>query len=332
MQIEQGDSVSQRLARALMRGFETVGAQPALIILPIAFDLFYWLGPRLTLESLVKPLLSTLNDPNFIGSLGSDPSGTSQNMIATYQEAITEVGKAFNAFAARPLFPLGMPSLYSFFHDGATPIPASVAAPNDLGQVMVVALVSTVISLVAMAFYMGIIANQVSTGHLNIPLLMAKLPRYALSLAGLVVFVVGVAIAGAFVLSFGAGILMIFGLDAALLLVQLVGVVFSLWLATITCFTMFTVFLCDCTLLQAFRQTLRVLRVHLRSLMLLGLIVLVIIFLLSQLWERPAGDTWMPLISIIAQAVVSTALVVSAFSFYRDCYQRTPTISIKPTP
>jgi hypothetical protein len=80
---------------ALMTGLTTVARRPWLIIVPVAIDLFLWLAPRLSINTLVlkffavwEALARTAYTPTQITSMG--------DMIDTMREAMTRFGAEAN--------------------------------------------------------------------------------------------------------------------------------------------------------------------------------------------------------------------------------------------
>jgi hypothetical protein len=103
MRGQHSETLAHNLLLALKKGFETVGVPPMVVVLPIVFDQFPWLG----------------------------------------------------AYAFRPLFPLGLPSLFGFFHNGHTSIPAVVSSVDSLGQIVVPALLATLVGLISTVEHCG---------------------------------------------------------------------------------------------------------------------------------------------------------------------------------
>jgi hypothetical protein len=80
---------------ALMTGLTTVARRPWLIIVPVAIDLFLWLAPRLSVNTLVlkffavwEALVRTANTPAQMTSMG--------DMIDTVREVVTRFGADAN--------------------------------------------------------------------------------------------------------------------------------------------------------------------------------------------------------------------------------------------
>ncbi|MEI6289668.1 MAG: hypothetical protein WCP19_04480, partial [Chloroflexota bacterium] len=48
--------------KALISGFNSIAANAGVIIFPVLFDIFLWLGPRFKADGLIQPLLDSLPD------------------------------------------------------------------------------------------------------------------------------------------------------------------------------------------------------------------------------------------------------------------------------
>jgi hypothetical protein len=299
---------------ALARGFETVGTQPLLVLLPVLSDVFYWLGPRLTLQGAAQPALAMLDDPSFKETITPD-------QIPALRDLITSLAASFNAYAARPPFPLGLPRLFGILHPGLTPIPAVIASADSGDVIVVPALVATLIGLVLMAIYMGLIAQQISPNRQPMNEWIQRLPRYVLMLLGLLLLDISAGLGILIALSLIVTVFLLLGLSFILAIAQFALLTALLWIILGTTLAMFTIFLDDAPLSQALRRSLLVLRLN--SGRLIGMILIAggISLLLGNIWVLPSSDSWVTLGSIIGQAIVSTGLITGVFIFYQDRYR-----------
>src|SRR5262245_53782346 len=97
----------QGIITALATGFEMVNARLELILLPLALDLFLWLGPHVSIQHLVPPLAQALQDA--AASAGDVPAA--QANAAIWLTILHEYAARFNMFAFLSTAPLGLPSL-----------------------------------------------------------------------------------------------------------------------------------------------------------------------------------------------------------------------------
>ena len=87
---------------SLTTGFETVASHIGLILLPVALDLFLWLGPHLSINPLMKRLIANT-------VLSTDPA-TAQSQQAMV-EIFQLIGEQANVFSFLSTAPVGVPSL-----------------------------------------------------------------------------------------------------------------------------------------------------------------------------------------------------------------------------
>src|SRR5690242_11858833 len=100
----------QGIIAALATGFELVNARLELILLPLALDLFLWLGPHLSVQPLVTALANGVQT-ELAGINPAQTDSTSRavaGMLVTY---LNDFGAHFNVFSFLSSAPLGLPSL-----------------------------------------------------------------------------------------------------------------------------------------------------------------------------------------------------------------------------
>jgi len=205
---------------------------------------------------------------------------------------------------------------------------ASAASGDDI---LLPVLIATLIGLILTAAYMGLIAQHVSDGRLTTNVLIQRLPRYTLLLLGLLLLDASIGLGITIALSLIASIFLIMGLGFIQALVQFALLAVVMWVVMVTTLAMFTLFLDDCTLSQAIRRSLLVLRLNSGGLIGLMLISGAISLLLSNIWSLPSSDSWVMLVSIIGQAIVSTGLITGLFIFYQARYRETVSQQLLPS-
>ena len=97
----------QGIIPSLVTGFEAINARLELILLPLALDLFLWLGPHLSIGPLVPQVEAAMN--NLVATAGRDAATESNFQII--RTALEEFGATFNVFSFLSTAPLGLPSL-----------------------------------------------------------------------------------------------------------------------------------------------------------------------------------------------------------------------------
>src|SRR5437867_11896206 len=77
---------------SLRAGFDTVSSHVILILLPIALDLFLWLGPRLSVDGLISPFVKLI----FSQARTALTSSSDLKRFTDFQSAFIELIQHFN--------------------------------------------------------------------------------------------------------------------------------------------------------------------------------------------------------------------------------------------
>ena len=298
---------------ALVGGFETVNKSLVLALLPLLLDLFFWLGPQLS----IKPLLD--DTAQQLAQVAAEaPEGSLAAQIAGQWSAIDVQADQFNLFWLLSTAPLGVPSTM------ARRI-AETAGAHGLGVWGVsngllylgLLAVFNVIGVFAGAVYFECIAQQVREGSISIGQLLRRvwidwLQMIALALAGLIVILVlGVpALALTMVLTALNAILG----SAALALAF--SVLF--WLLVFGIFALHGITLGRRNLFVSLWESIRLVQMNLAPTIGLVTVVMLLYFGLGSVWALAPTDSWINVIGIAGHAVVSTALVAATFVYYQD--------------
>jgi hypothetical protein len=331
---------------SLAAGFETVNARWELALLPLALDLFLWLGPHLSIRNLVLNLVGVLRAP-------PDTDANTLRGLALLREGLTVYAARFNLFSAlsttpilNTLFlwllaqlgldpqklgqaqnsvlaviPTGLPSLMAGRAPVVLPPGAAVVWPVTDGLQYVLLLGALIIvGLFLAALYFGGIAQQVRDARLNLRRLFqqvwgdwARLTAYcALLLLAL--------------LAMGVPALVVTGFAALMnpLVGSLISAVTTLtmvWVMFYLGFALPGMVLQRRGLFGAVWDSLRLVRGNLPQTTLLYFLIMAISLGLGAVWNLPPDDSWFLLVGVVGHAVVSTALVAATFVFYKDRYR-----------
>ena len=148
----------QGIITSLVTGFEAINARLELILLPLALDVFLWLGPHLSVGPLVPPIEAAMT--SLIANGGNDPA--SQSNFQVLRTALEAYGATFNVFSFLSTSPLGLPSLLA----GRGPVVTPAGRPmvwlvNSVPLYLLLWGTFVLLGLLLGAFYFGIIAQQV---------------------------------------------------------------------------------------------------------------------------------------------------------------------------
>ena len=295
-----------RLLTTLRSGFDAVATHILVIIFPVAFDLFLWLGPHLRMRQLLQPLI------NAIPSLPSSALGASAADVAATQKAWIDFSNQFNLFSLLRTYPIGISSLMMPSLNTATPF----GAPRYLDVSSVVALLGWWVLLVVLGWLLGgLYYRWVSEVSLKQP----QQPLWK-SLKQVI-----------FLCVILTGLLLVIGLPALLLfsvlsffsttLGQIAIFLFALaalWLVMPVFFSPHGIFTLQQDAFHAILNSLRMVRFTLPN---TGLFLMVFLFIgqgMNFLWHTPPAGSWLVLVGITGHAFISTALLAASFIYYRD--------------
>jgi hypothetical protein len=293
---------------SLKAGFDATASHVVAILLPVALDLFLWLGPHLSLERLLKPLIDNL--PSYAASGGFSVADISQ-----VQQLYAQFSQQFSLFGLLRTFPIGISSLMS----------AKMPVQSPLGKPLIFQIPS-LIDLTGWAAFL-ILAGWVG-GSLYfrwISKVVAK-PDQDSSGAGFrmalhtvlysILWIALLVVLGVPGTLFFSLLFLISPLlaQAALLIMALV----ALWLIVPVFFSPLGIFVKRQDAFSSIVSGLKLARFTLPTSSLFVLSVFIISQGFNLLWSIPTGDSWMTLIGIAGHAFITTALLAASFIYYQD--------------
>lgn len=299
---------------SITAGFETVNAQLGLVALPVALDLFLWLGPQLSVRPLVDESLRLLDEVT-LGAGGLTPDAT------LLRQGLEQAALLFNLFSRLSTQPLGLPSLLALRGSALTPLGQPPVWPiSNAGLYLVLFGAFSLVGLLFAALYFGGIAQQVRDGRLDFGQLgrqawgnWLRLILFAL-LAAIAVFVIG-----------GPTVVMasLAGLASPVLevLISVLGTSLILWLLLFAVYAVHGILLQQRGLFGSLWDSLRLVQASLpQTAGLVGAVTL-IYYVLGLVWNLARNDSWLMVFGIAGHALVSTALIAATFVFYKDRYR-----------
>src|SRR5574339_760566 len=106
---------------SLRAGFDAVSTHIALILLPVALDIFLWLGPRLSIGGLVNPFFKLVFDE----ARSTLTSSADVQRLTDFQSGFGQVVEHFNLLSLLgrlQMFPIGVSSLLAQTMPVKTPL------------------------------------------------------------------------------------------------------------------------------------------------------------------------------------------------------------------
>lgn len=301
-----------KLLLSLRMGFDTITNHIVLILIPVALDLFLWLGPHLRLQNLIKPVVSQL-----IASNGFQDPGASE-MLEAGQDAWMVLAERFNLFSILRSYPVGIPSLIASKLSLNTPIGLPfIYELNSISLVALFSLVLLIFGLVLGTYYFIVVAQAAIYDEVrwrqslqNWP--WASLQVILLALVWIGIFV-AVSIPGGCLVSSLALVGMPVG-QCALLLYA--GFILSMFFPLL--FSPHGIFVNHDNMFASLRASFRLTRYTLPTTGLFFLIILLISQGLDLVWQIPPDTSWLTLIGLVGHAFVVSGLLAASFVYYRD--------------
>ncbi|HSG41615.1 MAG TPA: hypothetical protein VLA72_00525 [Anaerolineales bacterium] len=317
---------------SLKAGFDIVTNRVALILIPLGLDLFLWLGPRLSIDGLLKPSITYAFE-----QIRQNLTEADLEVFLQRQAIFLEWLQDFNL--------LSLLSKFQWFPIGISSLSArSLPVTNPLGLENVVA-VSSVWILLGIAVVLipigwiggGVFFRQVSESIQSENEAGIGLFYSIIQTVFLCILCVALLMILLIPLAFVIGVLAFISPALANIAVLVVAF-FSFWLIVPLFFTPHGIFIRKENALYSMISSLRMIRFSLPT---SGMFVLSV-FILSRgldiLWSAPESESWLALVGFAGHAFVTTAMLAASFVYYRDMsdwlqnvYERFKQITEKPS-
>jgi hypothetical protein len=295
----------------LTLGFDIAARNPHLSLLPFLLDLYLWLGPRLSLEPILREFQTVWNAM----ALPEDVGVTYQ----LFNQMLEEVAQTYNLFSFMETFPmLGVPTLMGQRLTVARPFGARPAIPvNNVPLAFGWVCVIIILGLGLSALYLwriGLMSGEAADKPIPGPMQPGRIWGNLLKLTlWFLAALVALGIPALFVASLVSFISI--GFSGFILTVFLSVGVFALLHAmyTIPSIVQFRKYP-----LQALRESFVLTRADFPGTLGLLLVSLVISQGLNFIWTLPDPGSWATLVGIGGHALISTALMTTLFIFYQE--------------
>jgi hypothetical protein len=299
-----------RLISTITEGFNIVTNRIYLILFPLLFDTFLWLGPHIRIKALVQPfILKVLSDMPELAN--PDLAEMSQWSKELWDILLSH----FNLVSLFRVFPIGIPSLMSGLSPVKTPFGvASTFEITSVFQAFFIWLFFSIIGLVLGCLYFEAIAN--ATGKNK------AIFSVTVSINSLIqVFILTIAFIAAFFIFLFPTLLVVTLLSlisASLGQIVLLLVFFMMiWFLMPLVFSPHGVFVDHQSIGKSVTTSIRLVRNFLPG---TGLFILTAILLyqgLNLLWGTAPDSSWMTIFGIFGHAFISTGLITASFVYYR---------------
>jgi hypothetical protein len=292
---------------SLRAGFDAIASHFLVILLPLALDLWLWLGPRLSMEVLLKPILV---DFSRMAGAGGMPVADIDKALEIYSALFHE----FNLFSVLRTFPIGIFSLMTGRMPLATPLGGptiwQVSTAENLLAILVGFTLAGWLGGGLYFYWVSVIVTPAQDDRIRS--VQAVLQTAFFSLVWVIAsFILGMPII--------LVIYLLFALSPSLAQGVLLFLGFlSMWLIVPLFFSPHGIFVKKQNALASIVNGLRMARFTLPTSSMFVLSTFLLGIGLNFLWGVPPEDSWMMLVGIFGHAFVTTALLAASFIYYRD--------------
>lgn len=306
---------------SIVAGFEAVNARLWLVLLPVALDVFLWLGPQLS----IKPLILA-GSANMLAVFGAAPDGSLGAALADQaREVSVNVDRVDgNQFRVISTAPLGIPSMMGPRLITQVPYGSPWVLTIDNEVIWLAAVVVLLMAgLFLGALYFEGIGQIIRDGRIGFSDYVVRVWLVWAQLVGL--GLIGLVILLTLMVPL-IGLVFVVGLLSPLLaqIALTLGFSFVLWVMAFLGFSLHALTLGRKHLLAAMLDSLGLVRRNLPAVAGLWLAVMLLYFGLGFLWSLAPSESWVTAVAIIAHGLVATALVAATYVFYHDRSQRAP--------
>ena len=295
---------------SLRAGFDAVSSHVVLILLPLALDLFLWLGPRLSVGNLYAAILSQWFDLN-------KRAGFPVQNADVITERVEMLGR-INMLNWLRTLPVGIPSLLSGL------LPDSLPLQTPLGVQIIIQVPSmlemlgwllalTLVGWIGGGLYFRWVSGATLGGEeLGISPVRAIVQTFILSVIWVVsLFILLIPIV--MIIAVLALLSPTLANGAVLLLL-----IVSFWLVVPLFFTPHGIFVQKLNAFHSILSSLKMARFTLPTSSMFVFAVFVLSTGLNYLWSVPDINSWMLLVGIAGHAFITTTLLSASFAYYHD--------------
>lgn len=297
---------------SLRAGFDAVANHVWLIVLPLTLDIFLWLGPRLSVDGLLRPFVRYM----FLQARRGVDVSELDRFLET-QTSFLGLLQNFNLLSLISkfrIFPIGISSLLAQTMPVETPLgEQNVVQISSVPLLIGIVFILTVIGwMVGGLYFRWVSGTTLGQEEAGISLLRAILQTFILSvcwLIGLTIILLPVM----FILALLAFINPLLANGAIFMMLLL-----SFWLIVPLFFVPHGIF---ARRQNAFYSALTSLRLARFTFPTSGMFVISVLILsqgMNYLWSVPSNDSWMTLVGIAGHAFITTAVLAASFVYYRD--------------
>lgn len=296
---------------AIISGFNAVANHVYLILPPIVLDVFLWLGPRLSLERLLSPLIGEMN-----ATLEQLSNADMTQLVESTIEIWRQFAAQFNFFSVLRTLPVGVPSLMAGSIDANNPFGGFLRLEvTSTGGMMLIGLLMAIVGLLFGCFYFTAV-SRTSNGESFLSSWRCSswqaMQTFLLTLL-CIALLLTLAVPGLFLVS----MLTLISPTLATTALFVVGLA-AMWFLIPLVFSPHGIFTRQQNAVTSMLNSVRLVRYLMPSVSLFILFAVLMVNGLNQLWLVPPSNSWLTLIGIAGHAFITTSVLAASFIFYRS--------------
>lgn len=288
----------------LSAGYTTVNQHPWILAIPVLVDLFFWLGPRLSLAPLVQKIAARIAVPMDL------PAEMAQG-YQDYRDGLLRAGESFNLFSLLAAHFPGIPSLM-VARDGA----GSVTTVADPWAALLLFLMLPLVGMWLASVYYTVVAQPVR-GSEGAGGMWGRVWRTWGRLVLFLLFALGLGLLIGVPLMIVAAVAGAFNASLLGFLVAFISVI-ALWVQFYLFFVVDAMVISDVGPFKAIRNSVTVIRFNLGSTLGLVALILIISWGMPIVWDAVAQNEVGTAVAILGNAYIASGLAVASMTFYRD--------------
>jgi len=296
--------------QSLAAGFELILQNPWVLLLPVALDLFVWLGPQISVRPLLTQFAAFVNSTAVVSANASAENLQNAELL---REAIQAAADSFNVFG---VIATGVPTLFWIQPPPAEWVRTILFSVSDVFRLFAILLPLGLIALALTTLYFELIGRAVrkeSDAKTLVPRLARGFGTVTLLSIILMIAVVAVALP----VSVGATFLSMINQNIASFLL-LTGMLLVAWAMLYLAFILPSIFVSGANAWQAIFNSISIFRFDFWSAMGIVFLTYIIRVGFAFIWDFFGDNPWGILFDVIANAFLGSGLVAALMVFYAD--------------
>jgi hypothetical protein len=298
-----------RMIPSIVEGFNAITENIYLILFPLFFDMFLWLGPFVSVKKYFLP--------QFLNTLESSPelfNNQPAGLVESTRLLWTEIISQFNLLFSLRTLPIGVPSLMISILGSSNPLGDRIPIELSTGTMIITwPIVFLFVGFLLGSIYFALTANAIkkSDQSSNLSKIFKNIVQSFLLTVILVVAALTLSVPVICLLS---SLLLI--LPSLGTLPFLVAGMLSVWIILPLVFSPHGIFFGELKATTSIVTSFRLVRSLMSSTGLFFIILILLGYGLDILWVTPGTSSWMLLVGIFGHAFISSGLLAASFVYY----------------